>query len=310
MEDSFIYKTFNNSNDILTKMVTVLKIGTPCDKSHIEEQYNQIKRGNISPLNHSVLSAFDNGTLELLYYDNRVKLPTTIPFIVRKGPNGKPIATIFIKGFAKLNDDGTLNIPTKVLYGLMEPAYLALKYHAEPFKLTRSAPVVRVCNHVYTTMMYKLMIRDFAITLDPMLNDSVSYSFSKFCLGNMIGLTNPDIITSYGKSLLVNPDPMAIESVNDAYDKADIKDISDLLNFVKELNPRLSTLDIRLFIQRYLNTYGPASIMAMDYLPYLIFVINNVLISSFVVNQTSLNDIVKTAKGVSQYYPELVKIYG
>ena len=309
MEDSFIYKTFNNSSDILTKMVTVLKIGSICDKGHIEDQYSQIKRSSISPLSHAVLDAFDKGRIELIYHDNRVKLPTTIPFIVRKGNDGNPVASIFIKGFSKLNPDGTLDINPKVLYGLMEPAYIAMRYHEEPYRLTRSVPILRVCNHVYTNMMYKLMIRDYAITLDQSLNDSVMYAFSKFFLKNMWGLTNPDVIRSYAKSLILNPDPIAIEMIDDGFDKADIKDISDLLNFIKGINPRLKELNIKFVIERYVNTYGACSIMAMDYLPYLIFVINNTLISSFIINQNTLADIVKSAKGVSQYYSELAKIY-
>ena len=50
MEDSLVYKTFNQANGVVDKIVKYLSSGVPLDKSYIEDQYAIIRRGaGISP---------------------------------------------------------------------------------------------------------------------------------------------------------------------------------------------------------------------------------------------------------------------
>ena len=49
----------------------------------------------------------------------------------------------------------------------------------------------------------------------------------------------------------------------------------------------------RYFIERYVTTCHGASILSIDYLPYLFFVIVNVLVGSFLIAQPALADVIK-----------------
>ena len=119
MEDSLVYKTFNQANGVVDKIVKYLSSGVPLDKSYIEDQYAIIRRGaGISPLSQKVLEAFNNGDIEIIW-NNTGKVGVAMPFIVRRKSDGKVVSTIFINAFATIKDDSILVIPAKQLYGLM-----------------------------------------------------------------------------------------------------------------------------------------------------------------------------------------------
>lgn len=310
LEDSFIYKTFNNSNDILEKIISGLKNGVSLDKTYIEEQYLQIKKSYISHLSRDVLDAYDNGYLEILYTPTN-KIPISIPFIVRKKGNTS-VATIFISSFSTLNDKGDiLNIPTKTLYILMESAYVALSMQDNPIKLMRNTTLMKLCNEIYVQMVIRILNRDYALSLEKTTYNQIIFCISRFFLINLWGHKNNDVITSYALAAC----PSNIDNMSDMYeiiekyDNANISDISDLLTFLKTLTPRLSALSVKYFIERYITTYNPSAVLSIDYLPYVFFVIINTLLGGFIVSQNAMSDIVKNTKGINRFYQELTKLY-
>ena len=72
MEDSFVYKVFSDSNNILSRLLSAIKDSTVLDKSFFEEQYLQLKKGrSSSPFSNAVCEAFDSGKIEILYSDDK-----------------------------------------------------------------------------------------------------------------------------------------------------------------------------------------------------------------------------------------------
>lgn len=308
MEDSFIYKTFNNSNDVLQKIILALRNGIVLEKSHIEEQYIQMKKSFISPLSREVIDAFENGDIELVFNKNE-KVPISIPFVVRN-KNGRTVATIFLSSFGSVNSSGdSLNIPTKNLYVLMESAYIALCIQTNPIKLMKNTTIQRLCNDIYTNMITRILNRDYALSLDKTTYSQITFSISKFFLRNIWGSTNDDIIKSYAMGVCVNPNPVDIEDINNRFNDAKIDDISDLIAFLKTITPRLNNLNVKFFMERYITTYNPPAILSVDYLPYLFFAIINTLLGAFLVSQNAMSDIVKNTKGINTFYQELSRLY-
>ena len=105
-----------------------------------------------------------------------------------------------------------------------------------------------------------------------------------------------------------NPNVSDLKIVSDNYDAAEIKDVGDMLLFIKDLSPRLTSLSVRYIIQRFMITYHGGAVMAIDYLPYMFYVVINTLLGGFLLSQTSLADIIKNNRQVRTFYPELVKI--
>lgn len=309
MEDSFVYKMFNSSNSIMSKMVENIKNSEVLTMEAFEDQYRQIKRSSVSPLSRAVLAAFDAGLIEIRYAPAaNVRMPSPVPFIIRRGPNGSPIATIFIKAFSGMQN-GMLNIPTKNLYAIMESAYLALQIQQYPTKLMRNTTVCKICMYIYTQMYMKILIKEYALSMDRPLCDKVKYCVSRFFLEKVWGLTNTDAIVSYAAAGCVNLPDTAVAEITQDYSDANIIDVQGLITFLANYSPRMKSLNTKYFIERWISMYHAPATLAIDYLPYLLFTINNVVLGSFIVAQNSLADVIKECPGMSHYYGELAKTF-
>jgi hypothetical protein len=308
MEDSLVYKTFNQANGVVDKIVKYLSSGVSLDKSYIEDQYAIIRRGaGISPLSQKVLEAFNNGDIEIIW-NNTEKVGVAMPFIVRRKSDGKIVSTIFINAFATIKDDSILVIPAKQLYGLMEGAYIALKLQTDPVKVMKNAELMMTTASVYTEMMARILNKEYALTLDKILYDKVCYCIKRFYLECVWEYPNTGLVSNYASSDLKYIQQFDLDALDATYSKMEIKTIANLLEFVKSLSPRMSDLNLRYYIERFIKTYHGSSILSIDYLPYVFFVITNVVMSTFLVSQTALNDIIKNTKNINRFYSELARV--
>lgn len=308
MEDSLVYKTFNQANGVVDKIVKYLSSGVPLDKSYIEDQYAIIRRGaGISPLSQKVLEAFNNGDIEIIW-NNTEKVGVAMPFIVRRKSDGEVVSTIFINAFATIKDDSILVIPAKQLYGLMEGAYIALKLQTDPVKVMKNAELMMTTASVYTEMMARILNKEYALTLDKVLYDKVCYCIKRFYLECVWEYPNTGLVSNYASSDLKYIQQFDLDALDATYSKMEIKTIANLLEFVKSLSPRMSDLNLRYYIERFIKTYHGSSILSIDYLPYVFFVIANVVMSTFLVSQTALNDIIKNTKNINRFYSELARV--
>lgn len=308
MEDSLVYRTFNQANGVVDKIVKYLSSGVPLDKSYIEDQYAIIRRGaGISPLSQKVLEAFNNGDIEIIW-NNTEKVGVAMPFIVRRKSDGKVVSTIFINAFATIKDDSILVIPAKQLYGLMEGAYIALKLQTDPVKVMKNAELMMTTASIYTEMMARILNKEYALTLDKVLYDKVCYCIKRFYLECVWEYPNTGLVSNYASSDLKYIQQFDLDALDATYSKMEIKTIANLLEFVKSLSPRMSDLNLRYYIERFIKTYHGSSILSIDYLPYVFFVITNVVMSTFLVSQTALNDIIKNTKNINRFYSELARV--
>lgn len=308
MEDSLVYKTFNQANGVVDKIVKYLSSGVPLDKSYIEDQYAIIRRGaGISPLSQKVLEAFNNGDIEIIW-NNTEKVGVAMPFIVRRKSDGKVVSTIFINAFATIKDDSILVIPAKQLYGLMEGAYIALKLQTDPVKVMKNAELMMTTASVYTEMTARILNKEYALTLDKVLYDKVCYCIKRFYLECVWEYPNTGLVSNYASSDLKYIQQFDLDALDATYSKMEIKTIANLLEFVKSLSPRMSDLNLRYYIERFIKTYHGSSILSIDYLPYVFFVITNVVMSTFLASQTALNDIIKNTKNINRFYSELARV--
>ena len=307
LEDSFIYKSFNASNSLVERLVKYIKTSTKLDKNFFEEQYIQMKKLNISPLSRNVVDAFDNGDIELLFSRSE-KVTQSLPFIVRKTPEGKIVASIFISMYAMLDKSDNLVIPVKKLYALMESSYIALEMQKQPMKVQRNVGLMKLMMIIYSSLIMRVLNKEYQLALDRPLYDKATYIVSRFFLERVWGYANPDMIESYARSELKFVEDADLSMVSVAYKSLNIKSFDEMINYLKTLSPRMEELTTRYFIERYVNTYHAASIMSLDYLPYVFFIVINVLIGSFIIAQPALSDVIKNTKGINKFYPELSKI--
>lgn len=307
LEDSFIYKSFNASNSLVERLVKYIKNSTKLDKSFFEEQYLQMRKLNISPLSRNVVDAFDNGDVEILYARDE-KVTQSLPFIVRKNTEGRIVASIFISMYATIDKSDNLVIPVKKLYALMESAYIALEMQKQPMKVQRNVGLMKLMMVIYSSLIMRVINKEYQLALDRPLYDKATYVISRFFLERVWGYPNPDMVESYARSELKFVEDADLSMVSVGYKALDIKSFDDMIKYLKTLSPRMEELNTRYFIERYVNTYHAASILSLDYLPYVFFVVVNVLIGSFLIAQPALSDVIKNTKGINKFYAELSKI--
>ena len=307
IEDSYIYKTFNASNSLIEKIVKYIRSGVILDKEYYQDQYNNIDRIAFSPLHKKVIKAIDDKNIEIMY-STQIKIGQSVPFIIRKTTDGRIVATIFIAAFTGKDKNDSLTIPVKQLYAICESAYIALEMQKYPGKIQHSTDLMKLVMSIYNQMMIRILNKDYSLVLDKVLLDKTMYCFNRFFLDKIWNYPNKTLIHSYASNNLDNINQMDLELISTSYDSAEIKDIDTLLQFVSKLTPRMESLNTRYFIERFVNTFHGSSILAIDYLPYMFYVIANILIGSFLISQIALNDIIKNTKGIQKFYSELSKL--
>lgn len=309
LSDSFIYAAFNNNKVMSLRVAEIIKSGMEVAPEQLEETLLHIKRTRLSPLMDEVLGAFEKGEISLVYSDT-ISIPASIPFVViKQGSNHKGI--IFVKRYGNFNKAGDVyTINPKVLYVLMEATYLSIIYYKHPERFVRSAGLVKVLSNIYSVMMMRILNKEYALTLDPDLHSQVSYIVSRFFLDRVVELPNKDISHSYASKNANATTPLVLQSVREEYENANITNFEELIDFLGKYNKRLTGINKKLFIQVFMNTYGPVSILGLDCLPYFILTVTSTLMGSFLVNETILSDIIKNTRGLNAnvVYPELSKI--
>lgn len=313
MEDSYLFKMNNTSGEITTKMIQYIKGSIPITDNYLQEQLLQIKKTRISPLAEEVLGAYARGEIELLY-NPKVKVSGAFPFIIRKDPNFRGNmynvrATIFISNFGMINKmDNAFIIDMKKLYVLLESAYIGLYSTTHPDSVKRSMGLMRCMCSIYTEMLKRLLNREFALNLDDDLYAKVSFCISKFFLTKIWESENNDINFNVALSCIRLPNATMLKMIDDQYNSAEIKDIADMLLFVKTLSPKLETLSVRYIIDYYVRTYHPTAALSIDYLPYLFYVVIDTVIGGYTMNQKMLSDIMKHEPQLKNFYTEFGKI--
>ena len=307
LSDSFIYSMFNRSNEMQAKIVKALTDGARMDYSHVEEQIIQINKTRISPLAPAVVDAFMNNDIELKYVST-VKMTSAIPFILHKD-SGKLKVTIFISSFAKISKDGkSLDIPMKSLYVLLEAAYLTLYLHKFNGRLQRNSVILNVLTKVYTEMILRILNKEYALSLDKELYDKVSFTISVFFLQTVAEISNPQTVISYASNNTKSLDYDTLRLLYDDISNQGVTTFNDLISFISSLTTRMNGLTVRYVVERYLNTYGQSAILAIDYLPYMFFVVINTLLGGFLVTRPSIADIMKGTPQATKFYSELTKL--
>lgn len=312
LSDTVLYHYFNSHGEMTQTILTAIKNSIKIDASYIEEQLIQMKRLKMGALVDDVIGAFNNNDIVLLY-SNVKKIPQAFPFFAAKS-NGKVTVFIFLNNYSKIVNVGrdkhdTLDIGMKDLYALMESAYIAFKYSMYTKGFIRSTGLMKICAQIYVQMFMRIFNREYALVSDRETYDKVSFVIGKFFLANVWGSQNSEINYSYAKGILdtTNINSQMLMSLDDEYESHQIHNIEELISFIKTISPRLETLNLRYFSERWMNTFKPSALFGIESITYFLFIVEATMIGSFLVNQPIINDILKNTKGINIFYPELVK---
>lgn len=312
LSDSVLFQSFNSNAEMTSLILSAIKDSIVITSSHIEEQLMQINRTRISPLVDKVMEAFEEGSITLLYSKTK-RIPKSLPFFATK-VGGRIKVFIFTNNYGSFSgkDLATgkefFNIAMKDLYVLMEGAYTAYQCAMYPIKINKNLGLMKLSCNLYTTMIIRILNREYALSMDQDTYDKVSFCVAKFFLKSVWNCTNSDVIFSYAKDTIkhgVNVPEMLI--ISKMYDEANINTIEELITFMKGFSSRLKPMNFRYFVQCYINLFKDTAMFSLECLPYFLFTVESAMLGSFIVNQPIMSDIIKNTKGMNNFYPELVK---
>lgn len=306
ISDSYIFSMLNQNSLMVSTAQKALEKGSLVTPEQIEEQLIQIKKTQISPIWDRVVRAYENKQI-LLVYSSEVKVTSAIPFLITRSGNGL-CAYVYLSNFTGLSaDKKSYDINYKTLYVLMEGAYLSLGYIGKKEYFVRNTGLMKICMNMYTQMYMRLLNKEFALTLDPILSNNTTFLIAKYFVMNVWGMTNSEMASGYAITACLEPDRSAIKEVDLIYDEVGPKDLTGLTNLLHKASDRMAPLTLRYLMERWINTYKQGGLLAMDCLPYLFFAIENLLLGTFVVNQTILRDVMKGVPTVRNFYAEITK---
>jgi hypothetical protein len=290
------------------KLIQSAKSLTPQD---IETAHVQLKQGYSNTLSKAALKAYETGQTVIKYNaDPNLSMIQLIPFMTLRQGNAyktyiflDSVPSVYRKG-----KDGTLTINASALHDLLVGALISNAIKTNYSKLTGSQYLEKTMMMAFSNFYFRIINREYLLGSDKIIYDSLFYAFNRFFLEKVFESSNGvEHINALAGQHFRFLDQIKIDELKASYDAASPQTLSELLKHVKTLSPRMGTLDLKKFINNWVNYFLPPAYLAMDNIEYLIFMVQTLKQGN---NLVSINagEIVKELKGIRQFEEELLKL--
>lgn len=296
-----------SSNDPKAQAIGLIKSLKPLTVSEIEGAYVMIKNYP-NMLSRAAIKAFDEGKTVLLFNDNPTLAVThALPFITFNTPRGYT-TYIFLDRYASKTRDGILNINGPMLHDLLVGALISNRLKEVPERVSTNQFLQILFTDIYAQLVGRVLNRLFSINPDLNVRDTSQFWIRRFFLQRVFGsresLESTNILA--GKNIK-SLDEMRLNEIKMIYAENPPQQISELLELIKPLSPRMKTLSLGTFIEDWIKYYYPPALLAIDNLEYFIFMIILLKNGNSAVN-ISAGEIVKEARNIKSLNEELYKL--
>lgn len=294
-----LYKIYSKNKVLdLTKFVLSFNTRTDVvDLKYLEGQLEIIRKRFNFPLKNNIIQEIVvNEMIRFYHSPYKASLPSFIPAMLMMDNNiHKVIALGNINRLVTNVDEskGVMKIEPLKLFSIAMGAYVLLKYKTLESAITVSQPILINGASCYSSMVSKVLDKDYAISTKTDLADKIKFLLAIFFLINMIGKEdiNDNMIFIAKKCTSVNFSERTAQSLAGTSDL--VKSCVNLKSFFSFLNEKIlvneSSFNIRAFIQSYLKMYGPNTLFSLEYAPYFMWTLFNVSMSLNMNNQFVLD---------------------
>lgn len=311
LRNSEIYNQFRDSaaEDPVERVKKLIASAKQLTNEDIESAYIQVKQYSNS-LSRAALRAFDTGQTVLLYNtEPKLSMVQLIPFMTfRRGD--KYVTYVFMDKFINRGRDGkgSINLNSAVLHDLLVGALIANALKGNYSRLTSSPYLEKTLMSLYTSFLCRILNKEYLLGAEKILYDTIQYYSNRFFLKNIFESVDSDEnIETLAKKHFRYIDPMKYDEMRTKYDETNPANVTDLLSLIKELSPRMGSLNLRLFVNNWTNYYFPPAVLAIDNVEYLIFMVVALKNANNLVNHLAA-DIVKETKNIKTFEEELLKL--
>ena len=304
---SEIFKGIDESTNAQQKAIALIKTAKHLTNEDIEAAYIQVKQST-DTLTRAALKAFDEEKIVLIYNNvPKLSVVQALPFITFKTAKGY-VTYIFVDKYIRITRDNVMTMEATILRDLLIGALVAngLKNNYE--RLATSQYLQKVCMEIYTKLMTRIINKDYSIAADKQLFDAIQYYINKFFLQQVFCASDsPENIDKLSLDHCKFVDELGVSDMKAKYNEVNPQTISDLLNMLKEISPRMKQINMASFMSSWINYYYPPATFAIDNIEYLLFMIVTLLNGNNIINVGASN-IVKDAKNIKSFRAELLKL--
>jgi hypothetical protein len=304
------FNDFNNLNSVsqVAKAQNLIKNLEPLKVDDIETAYVQIKQmPNL--LSRQAIRQFDQGDIVLLYNKNvEQRMVDIFPFLTFLVKGSRYTTYIFMDKFMTMDRNEKYHVNTSILHDLLRSAVVSNAIKANYQRLASNLFLENILTDLYKRLFIRVINREYSIAADKILSDKIGYWVGKFFLKNIFQTASPDNAI---ENLLLRDirylDEIQINEIKSQYDKSNPSKISELIEFIKPVSPRLTSLNKASFINRWIDYFYPRALLAMDNIEYFIFMIIAILGGNNIVS-IAPSELVKETKNINNFIPELIKL--
>lgn len=315
LSNSYEWQILNKDGQATDKVAEALKTGTAVTFEMMPNTFSRLRNRLKSPIMSKITEAVKNGTIQMVYTPQELRIPLYLPFILVNNQNTKlPVGLVFLSNCGCTLDGDEYSCDEYKLKSSLESCFMALKFvelNKSP-KLT-AVNIVRPASKIYAFMVAECINRKHSIKLDPDTFNQVLFILSRFFIKTVMGATfDDDQLETYCLYNCTNPNLQAIRRVTDQFTDKDYENIATVLTkmaSIPQLKNRLGKLTVSNFLESYINIYDAAMLLALENFSYFVYNVISVLNSTYVNNYHVLKQIVGK-DGVALYSALITGICG
>lgn len=307
---SEVFQDINNidpKSKTTDKVINLIKTSKHVTNTDIEAAYVSILQVT-DTLTREAVKAFNNGTLVLLYTSvPELRATQALPFITLKS-GGSNKTYIFLDKYIKITRDGVMSIQPTYLRDLLISGLIANGIRNNYTKLAGSTYLQKALSDIYVKFVIRILNREFSIQADKVVYDTLQYWIAKFFLIRIMQATDsPENIERLASANFRALNELQVADIKQKYDDANPTKFSELLTLLRDASPRMKTLNRGTFSSDWVNYYHVPSMLAIDNVEYLIFMIITLQSGNNIIS-IAASDIVKEAKNLKGFREEMLKL--
>ena len=232
------------------------------------------------PTKKEIQECIENGRIKLVF-DPTSKLQTLVYGFPYEYSNGRSNILVNVTHFfdaeEKLNENGTTFV-YKVrndveLSEILNVAYMVLMCAGNHQRINVNANNKKAFMNLYAEMLINVLRSQSSIGADIQTLKQLRYYINNFFSKTLMKLDTEEIFSGLSATeaelntsdkLIADQRKKMSKFPDNAY-----SGIENFLNFLKEMYPALGDISVSNIINKYNLFYGPAAVLAIDYLPYL-----------------------------------------
>ena len=304
---SEIFAGVNENNTVTNKAINLIKNAKLLTNEDIEAAYISVKQIT-DTLTRAALKSFDEAKTILVYNSTpNLSVTQALPFITFKTKNGY-ITYVFVDKYVTITRDGVMTMQAPVLRDLLIGALIANGLKSNYHILASNQYLQKVLMEIYTKFVTRIINREFAVAADKIVFDTIQYWINRFFLVNILNSNDtPENIENISRKHFKFIDEIKYDEIKNQYESSNPQKFSDLLELLKLASPRMRSLNLGSFLSNWINYYYVPSMLAIDNIEYLIFMIITILNGNNIIS-ISASDIVKDTKNIKSFRGELLKL--